>query len=161
MSPPSSSFWPTLNTWHFYMLLHFYHMFFLSPIPIPPCPTSPPPLWLLLYFKGHVVRVSSPAAQGSVFSSSGCAMDGTTALTVQMNRVVATPPTLHSVSLWYLWPPSGHQVCSAVLLLTLHLEQQKQSLPGHVLIYLVNQKVEVEVLWMQNTVYESMPWCKI
>lgn len=54
------------------------------------------------YLKGHVVPVSLPAVQGSVFSSSGCVTDGMTALTEQMNRLVATPPILLSVSPGYL-----------------------------------------------------------
>lgn len=52
--------------------------------------------------KGHVAPASSPAVPVSVFSRSGCVMDGTTALTEQMNRAVATPPTLPSVSPCYL-----------------------------------------------------------
>lgn len=56
--------------------------------------------------KGHVVPVSLPAVPGSVFSSSGCVMDGTTALTERTSRLVATPPILHSVSPCYLWPRS-------------------------------------------------------
>lgn len=153
------SFWPTLNIWHFYMLLHL-NTFFLSLYLfhlVPHDSLWPPPLWLPLYCKGRVVRVSLPAAQGSVFSSSGCAMDGTTALTVQMNRVVATPPTLHSVSLISLTSirvPLDRHRKSRFVQQNCHPEQQKQSLLGHFLIYLGNQKLEVGVLWMQN-IWES------
>lgn len=55
-----------------------------------------------LDLKGRVVHASLPAAQASAFTSSGCVTDGTTALTEQMSRAVATPPTLPSVSACYL-----------------------------------------------------------
>lgn len=125
----------------------------------------PTPVWLLLPFKGRVVRVSLPAAQGSVFSSSGCAMDGTTALTVQMNRVVATPPTLHSVSLWYLWPPSeSHKTDTEKAGLfscavTDIVPRTTKAKPARTRPYLHGESETGG--WMQNTVYESRPWCKI
>lgn len=52
-----------------------------------------------LHSKGLAAPLSLPAAQASVFSSSGCVTDGATALTERMKRLVETPPILHSVSL--------------------------------------------------------------
>lgn len=52
--------------------------------------------------KRHVVQDSLPAVQGNVFSLSGYVMDGTTAPMEQMNRVVATPPSLLLVSLYMI-----------------------------------------------------------
>lgn len=54
----------------------------------------------LFHVKGRVVPASLPAAPASVFSRSGCVMDGATAPMVPMNRAVPTLPILHSVSVW-------------------------------------------------------------
>lgn len=77
--------------------------------------SSSPVCHVLLPLKGLVLPTSSPAAQANVCSSSGCVMDGTTALMEQMNMAVTTPPILPSVRLLILF------------IIRISLESQKMS----------------------------------
>lgn len=82
--------------------LHFQPVSSCSTSPVPFCFSSSPVH--LLHLKGLVLPTSSPAAQVSVCSNSGCVTDGTTALMEQMNMAVTTPPILPSVSPLYFHP---------------------------------------------------------
>lgn len=74
--------------------------------------SSSPGCHVVLHSKGLVLPTSSPAAQVSVCSNSGCVMDGTTVLMEQMNMAVTTPPILPSVSLLYFRPQPESQKMS-------------------------------------------------